>query len=752
VLEGRELAAAAAGLVTEQVEPAAAAETVSTRRSAVVRVMGASGRAYAVKLWTRSSDETGTSFEALAYSLLATAPCVRRLRASGDGYLITDWVDGEPLANLVHSETCPHGAVAEQLLQYLDACRAVDVVGFGKPDRRLRGPSESWSAHLAQHLGELEHRASRLEPSASRSLTQGLSALRTHWDLVERRSLGLQPALAPVDLNMTNLLFGSRLVALDLKTFWLADPLFALGEWAAHTYGTQLYTAAVARWQGGLTREELLMVRLYALLAIRDIQVFLAELNEDFEGAVPWGNDVPFARLSRQHEETLASADPTAEEICLANPELLECAVAKAPGGARREDLAVTSQRLESVRALAGVTRVAEITGLDRTGLHVYQATRPDAEIASNTFTVFSGRGGDPQQSRVGAIAEAIERHCGERRHYPPERLVRGAARELRDHRGVVDLDRFNLPGDVGYMGRKPMEWVPATSLTSGLEHLVPACTVFYPYEPPAGCVAPLRYFTTGFGAASMLDEAIAHGLNEVTERDAAALNRILRDRPAVDLESIDDEAVRVELEHLTEAGLSVVVRWITAPDLGIPAFNVLCEDPQDRDALYVSGGYGCHPDKSVALTRAIQECAASRVGTISGAREDLDKFKCRSEDYQRYRRRYAYWFDVGETVDYATLPSLQRPTNMDDIAAVVGAFGRLGFDSLVVDLTRPELQLRVVKVLVPGVERYSFRMSCIGRRARTMYHERWGKPLAVSDLYRAQDAPSGARRTGAAQ
>lgn len=745
MLEGLEVEGLAARLVTEHIEPVLEVETVSTRRSAVVRVRGASGRAYAVKLWTTPcSDETKESFEAIAYSLLAIAPCVRPLHASGDGYLITDWVDGEPLANLVRSGTCPCSAVAEQLQRYFAICRAVDVVGFGEPNRQLRGPSESWSGHLTRHLEELEYRASRLAPSARDSLTQALSTLRAHWDLVERRSLDLQPALMPVDLNMTNLLLGSRLVALDLKTFWLADPLFALGEWAAHTYGTPLYTAVVAGWQGGLTREELLLVRLYALVAIRDIQIFLAEQHEDFEDVTPWGNDITFACLSRQHEETLASTDPTAEEICLAKPELLECAVAKAPGGTRREDLAVTSQRLESVCALAGVTRVAEITGLDRTGLHVYQATRPDAEIACDTFTVFSGRGGNSQQSRVGAIAEAIERHCGERRHYPPERLVRGAARDLRDRRDVVDLDRFNLPGDVGYTGREQMEWVPATSLTSGLEQLVPACTVFYPYEPPTGCVAPLRYFTTGFGASAMLDEAIIHGLNEVAERDAAALNRIIRNCPAVDLESIDDEAVCAELKHLTEAGLNVVVRWITATDVGIPTFNVLCEDPQERNTLYISGGYGCHPDKSVALTRAIQECAASRVGTISGAREDLDKFKHRSEDYQRYRQRYAYWFDVREAVDYATLPSLQRPTNVDDIAAVVGAFGRLGFDSLVVDLTRPELQLRVVKVLVPGVERYSFRMSCVGRRARAMYQKHWGRPLPVSDVYRVGEMPPG--------
>lgn len=739
MLEGRELEGLASRLVAEQIEPAQEAETISTRRSAVVRVRGASDRAYAVKLWTTSNaDETKGSFEAIAYSLLAIAPCVRRLHASGDGYLITDWVEGEPLADLIGSDTCPHVAVAEQLQRYFDTCRAVDVVGFGEPDRRLRGSSESWSAHLTQHLGELEFRVSRLAPSPRGSLARALSTLRAHWDLVERRSLDLQPALMPVDLNMTNLLFGSRLVALDLKTFWLADPLFALGEWAAHTYGTPLYTAVLAGWQGGLTREDLLLVRLYALVAIRDIQVFLAEQNEDFEDVAPWGNVITFARLSRQHEETLVSTDPPAEEICLANPELLECAVAKVPGGARREDLAVTAQRLESVRALAGVTRVAEITGLDRTGFHVYQATRPDAEIAGDTFTVFSGRGGNAQQSRVGAIAEAIERHCGERRHYPHERLVHGRAHDLRDRRDVVDLDRFNLPADIGYTGREPMEWVPATSLTTGLEWLVPACTVFYPYEPPAGCVAPLRYFTTGLGAGAELDEAIAHGLNEVAERDAAALNRIVRDRPTLDLESIDDEAARTELKHLTEAGLNVVVRWITATDIEIPAFNVLCEDPQERDALYISGGYGCHPAKSVALTRAIQECAASRVGTISGAREDLDKFKHRGEDYQRYRQRYAYWFDVRETVDYAALPSLQRPTNMDDVAAVVGAFGRLGFDSLVVDLTHPQLQLRVVKVLVPGVERYSFRMTCVGQRARAMYQKQWGRPLAVSDLYQA--------------
>jgi ribosomal protein S12 methylthiotransferase accessory factor len=232
--------------------------------------------------------------------------------------------------------------------------------------------------------------------------------------------------------------------------------------------------------------------------------------------------------------------------------------------------------------------------------------------------------------------------------------------------------------------------------------------------------------------------EAIAHGLAEVIERDAAALNRIVRDCPAVNLDSIDDPNAAQEITRLQQAGLDVIVRWITRSDIQIPAFSVICTDRHVTDSLFVSGGYGAHPNRSVALVRALREAAASRVGTISGAREDLHKFSNRTAaNTADVRARFPYWFDMDDAVDFATLPSLPGAELADDLATMVSAVTGANLPRiLVADLTQAELKLQVVKVLVPGIERYSFRANCVGRRARTLYQAKYHRELPLPALH----------------
>ncbi|MFN8074467.1 MAG: YcaO-like family protein [Kineosporiaceae bacterium] len=699
-----------------------------------------------VKLYRDAAVNHSHNVESLLHERLAGQPAVRDLLHRGADHLAVRYAPGATLVDVVRGGLDPAAAarIATQLVAFVRACTAIDGASWGDPGPHLAGvpgAAPTWTAHLRRHLDATQARVHALPDDVAAPLAGRLAALAA---AVDERTADLDGAgrgLVPLDLNLANLVLDDegRLTVVDLETFWFADPLLALGEWTAHTYGTVLHPAVLRAW-GPLSAAEHRRVRLYALLATLDIEVFVAETGGDPEAATPWGNPHPFGLLASLHARAL-DARVLPEDLLVADPGLADVHAGPDPrsdGMGRVEDPALTLARVDAVRHRAGITRVAELTGLDETGVSVHQSTRPEAQDAQDTFTVFAGRGADEVQSKVSSLAEAVERFCAERAGAPAALLREDCARDLRRAgEDVVGPEEFNLPADTGYDDTTPLEWTPARDLRTSATVWVPSCAVFYPYPQPA----PLRYFTTGLGAGNHRLEAVAHGLAEAVERDAAALNRLVRGCPAVRPESIDHPAARAELDHLRSAGLDVVVRWIAPPDVGVPAFSVLATDRLLDDPAYVSGGYGAHPDRGVALVRALREAAASRVGTISGAREDLGKFRDRpARTVREVRERYPYWFDTTGAVDYTDLPDLAGTGPLDDLATMTGALAAAGLDRvLVVDLTRPGLGLTVVKVLVPRLERYSFRAVCVGERARDAYRARYGRDLPLPSLHRHQ-------------
>jgi ribosomal protein S12 methylthiotransferase accessory factor len=519
---------------------------------------------------------------------------------------------------------------------------------------------------------------------------------------------------------------------LDLESVWAGDPELAIGEWAGHTYGTALYGDFIRRPRLAAGADPL-RVRFYALLANLTVFVYAATQNVDASGG-PWGSPFSFASLMDAHAGALLQMCERAPEHLLVENSAWDGAWA---AKTTRDSAAWTTDLvgLTGDRAVAGITRAGGLTDLDRTQVHVCQTVRPPAQADAGTFTIFSGSGDTAIESEVRATAEAIERFCAERSPLHDDDIVVASYRQLAATDSVVHPSRFNLPPDVSFDEEETLEWMPAVELTTGRRHYVPANTVFYPYAPNAGR-ALFRYFTTGLGAGLDYVSAVAHGLGEVIERDAAALNRILRNRPVLDLATVRDPAIVGLLDTLRGAGLQVIVRHISPADIGVPVFSVILDDPDLRDPMFVCGGYGAHPNRSVALGHALQEAAQSRAGTISGAREDLGKFELKaSTDYESFRKRYAYWFtDRTGTCRFDDIPTHDYPTALDDAAHMWNALRRAGFDLiLAVHLFRPDVRLRVVKALVPGIERYAFRMRCVGDRARRGYQDLYGRPLRVT-------------------
>lgn len=723
--------------------------------TSVFQVTGTSGARFAVKL---HANADAAAREREVHQRLASSPSVRRLVAWGDAegdapaFSITEWLDGPSMLDVVVGGTevdLAHGVA--RIADFVRASLACRTEGFGPVARGFSAAARSWTEHLAAHVDRMGAAIDALPDSreaealrAGRDRLSGfLDRERTYFDAVE-------PVLVPVDLSPSNFVAApdGRVVVVDLEKFWSADPLLAVGEWTSHTFATSAHTHFLRAWRP-LTAHELRVTRFYALLrgctALHDV---VANGLVGDAPPKPWGHPLSFVEILRCLAERALGerADAVLPEALVrgdsqgAAPEL-DWGL-KLEGAAERTR--APEETLRALRAVAdgaGITRVAEITGLDATGLFVFNAMRPDAAEADHTFTVFSGKGSTREQSNVSAIAEAIERFCAEPSSYPSTKIRRSSFADAARAGATVHPRDFNLPADADFDDHETIEWVPSIDLLSGATAWVPACAVFYPYEPPVGR-APFRYFTTGLGAGNSYVESIAHGLREVIERDSAALNRILRNRPAVDPKSIDDDELRRTIEGFHAADVDVVIRHITTDDIRIPSFSVICDDKNVRDAMFVNGGYGVHPNKKVALLHALQEAALSRAGTISGAREDLAKFRDAKQglDHDAFRKKYAYWFDRTRTIDFHHIETSASPTVLGDLAQMVSAVKDAGFERvLVVDLSRSDLGLRVTKVLVPGIERYSFDMSCVGARAKTKYKRLYGRDLPVGTKRREE-------------
>ncbi len=100
-----------------------------------------------------------------------------------------------------------------------------------------------------------------------------------------------------------------------------------------------------------------------------------------------------------------------------------------------------TLRRIEPKVPAAGITRVADITNLDRVGIPVFSCIRPTAE--DGAITVYNGKGATVEESRISAIMEGIERYSAE----VHDRKIRVALyEELLAHEKVLDPKDLILP------------------------------------------------------------------------------------------------------------------------------------------------------------------------------------------------------------------------------------------------------------------------------------------------------------------
>jgi ribosomal protein S12 methylthiotransferase accessory factor len=376
----------------------------------------------------------------------------------------------------------------------------------------------------------------------------------------------------------------------------------------------------------------------------------------------------------------------------------------------------VTIRRALGVVNKIGVTRVADVTGLDRLGIPNYMTVRP--RDLGPGITYYNGKGTTPVDAHAGALMEAVERHGGEYCHY---KITVGCYCELKRRFVCVNPEDVIVPQVAPYLADQPMEWVTGYDVINERESLVPLNFVICPYH---SLEFPTLFFASSNGLASgnTLTEALGHALCEVIERDAESMSlarlqiaptvsHLLHDgakeqvrhkQPYLRLSTLPRRA-RTLVGKMEGAGLKVLVRDLTST-AGIATFDcAVVGDGKDGFGA-AHGGYGTHPDARVAVLRALTEAAQSRITCIQGGREDLPQVM-----RQKMEVPDSTSFEYEETINFNDVPSVQNQYIDDDVRLMLRGLANSGLSQVIAfDMTHPDVGLPVVRVIVPRAETWS--------------------------------------------
>ena len=322
------------------------------------------------------------------------------------------------------------------------------------------------------------------------------------------------------------------------------------------------------------------------------------------------------------------------------------------------------------------------------------------------------GKGSTTEQAQASALMEAIERYSG---------IFQGD--EVRVARRFTDFAHAEaiLPNDVQLFSEsqfkarhnpqsehsqpvpppldpsEKIEWSPAWSLCDQRFRYLPTGLLYFFYHDA-------HTDSNGCAAGNTLEEAIVQGFLELIERDAYAIwwyNQLRR--AELDLDEFDDSYVRDLKKQFANAGRKMWVLDVTS-DLGVPAYVAIMHWTKNGHEN-IEFGSGAHFDPRIALLRALTELnqflAIGMMGGLSGDKPTLDGVTpLRLDNYP--------FLVPAEHPIVPPAPGLKLADNSrGQVEACVDVARQAGYDFLVLDQTRPDVGVPVVRVIVPGLRHF---------------------------------------------
>ncbi len=374
-----------------------------------------------------------------------------------------------------------------------------------------------------------------------------------------------------------------------------------------------------------------------------------------------------------------------------------------------------------------GITRIANVTGLDTLDIPVYTAHRPN----SRSLSVMQGKGCTHHEAKTSALMEAIETYHAENINLP---LYLCDYLELSCGHKIVDVSKMPQPKNNPFTPHSRILWIEGTDLISGEKKLVPYEAVHLDYTTSKS-EEEGSFITSSNGLASgnSITESHIHGICELIERDALSL-WYLKSEEQQQANKIDTASL-TNIRHLElinkfrKSKINIGI-WDISSDTGVPAFlcRILPETTSDISGIRPASGIGCHLSKDIALSRALTEAAQSRLSFISGVRDDMSR-----KDYEQFLSltEYKKWHKNitegdAESKDFQEIKSLDTGVTEEDLKLLLQKLTDVGITEAVsVDLTKAEFNIAVTKVIVPGLEGIpSNKDLSIGKRAQEVIKE----------------------------
>jgi ribosomal protein S12 methylthiotransferase accessory factor len=342
------------------------------------------------------------------------------------------------------------------------------------------------------------------------------------------------------------------------------------------------------------------------------------------------------------------------------------------------------------------------------------------AGLRSSLRADTGGKGVTPLDAEVGALCEAVERRSGA--FVGDEARVSGSYRSLGDlaihpdtvqhyhprqfeNRAAWNADHSSFQYvPAPFDEDEVMDWTPLWSLTEQRHKFLPTGMCYF----GAPCPPSITSNSNGCAAGSSLEDAVLQGLLELVERDAVAIwwyNRT--PMPGMDLDAFDDPWIDELREVHASLGREVWLLDVTS-DLGVPAMVAVSRRTNGprEDIMF---GCGAHLDPRIAARRALTELNQCMPAVC----EPVDM-----TDFDVDMRRWCETVRLAEHLWLAPDPEVpargpshhvytHRRDLVDDIRTIQDTLEARGMELLVLDQTRPDIGLPVVRVVVPGLRHF---------------------------------------------
>jgi ribosomal protein S12 methylthiotransferase accessory factor len=365
-----------------------------------------------------------------------------------------------------------------------------------------------------------------------------------------------------------------------------------------------------------------------------------------------------------------------------------------------------TVERARGLMHAMGITRVACVTGLDVLGIPVVTVCRPNARSVS----VLYGKGCTLVAAKASGLMESIESYHAEHITLP---LKLASFHELGLNHRVAGADSLPRVPASSFHKNARLLWIEGVDILQGSPAWLPFDMVHMSYTLPLVPGSGTCCMTSaGLASGNHLLEAISHGICELIEHDSTALWSLHGEeaqmQARIDLQTVDDPSCCAMLRCYERAGVDVAV-WETTTDIGIASFLCTVSDRlhDPRRPIPAANGTACHPTREVALLSALTEAAETRVSLIMAARGHVRAAGADARERRGTDRPPSSRMQRSRPLRrFQDVPSYEGETVNDDVQWQLERLRAAGLaEVIVIDLTKREFNIPVVRVVIPGLE-----------------------------------------------